>query len=60
MKKVVSFTKVVKEEVSLYEGWEVADYRALLSSFIKINGHLLLRNNEWLILFAVKTLKLLN
>lgn len=57
MKKVVSFTKVVKEEVSLYEGWKVADYRALLSSFIKINGHLLLRNNEWLIFIRSENIK---
>lgn len=43
----VSFTSLVKDEVSLLE-LENKDYvRALLSGFIKINGSLLLRNGEW-------------
>ena len=45
----VSFTSLVKDEVSLLELEEVDHVKALLSGFIKINGSLLVRNGEWVI-----------
>ncbi len=45
----VSFTKEVKNEIALTPERNVSESLALLSSFIKINGNLILRNNEWII-----------
>ncbi len=56
-KEEVSFTKTVKEEVSLYEERTPNQFKVLLSAFIKINGHLVLRNNEWIIVIKSENIK---
>lgn len=43
----ISFTKEVKDEVSLLDLENIDYIKSLLSGFIKINGSLLLRNGEW-------------
>lgn len=45
----ISFTKEVKNEIALISDRKQSESLALLSSFIKINGNLILRNNEWII-----------
>ncbi len=47
--KKVSFTKEVKNEIAAKKERNVSESLALLSAFIKINGSLVLRNNEWII-----------
>jgi len=58
----LSFTRVVKEEVSSLAFDDVKEAKALLSGFIKINSHLILRNNKWNIEIKsenIKTAKLI-
>lgn len=53
----MSFTKQIKEEVSLLECEDIELNKALLSGFIKINSHLVLRNNEWIIVIKSENVK---
>lgn len=53
----ISFTKVVKEEISLFEDRTLEQYKAILSSFIKINSHLVLRSGEWVIVIKSENIK---
>ena len=51
--KEISFTKEVKEEISLFQDENELTVPVLLSAFIKINGNLILRNQAWVV--AIKT-----
>lgn len=53
----VSFTKEVKEEITLIKRESDELIKSLLSAYIKINGNLLLRNNKWIILIKTENKK---
>lgn len=57
VKEEISFTKLVKEEVSLIEGRTDDEYKALLAGFIKLNSNLVIRNNSWLISIKSENVK---
>lgn len=52
-KNEISFTKEVKEEISLFAEENKETSAALLSAFIKTNGNLVLRHTQWIL--AIKT-----
>ncbi len=52
-KEEISFTKEVKEEITVRKKENDDLVKALLSSYIKINGNLIVRNNKWII--SIKT-----
>lgn len=54
----VSFTHEVKNEICLVEGRNISSNLALLSAFIKINGSLLLRGNDWVIQIKTENKKI--
>jgi DNA-binding protein WhiA len=49
----ISFTKEVKEEITLIKRDDINERKALLSAFIKINGNILVRNGKLYI--SIKT-----
>ena len=49
----ISFTKEVKEEITLLKRESIDERKALLSAFIKINGNILVRNGKLYI--SIKT-----
>ena len=49
----ISFTKEVKEEITLIKREDINERKALLSAFIKINGNILVRNGKLYI--SIKT-----
>lgn len=52
-----SFTMEVKEEITAFYTTNHQDVFALLSSFIKINANLVLRNKKWILLIKTENLK---
>lgn len=53
----ISFTKEVKEEIALFTEENQETAAALLSAFIKINGNLVLRNQQWLLEIKTENIK---
>ncbi len=56
-KSEISFTKEVKEEIAIINETNRDIIDALLSAFIKINGNLLLRNNNWVLSIKTENIK---
>lgn len=58
MDKTISFAQMVKEELSsnIYESKD--RLRALLSAYIKINGHISFKNNETIIILSTQNAKI--
>lgn len=54
----ISFTKEIKDEIALRTDFTDASMKALLSAFVKINGNLILRNNEWIVLVKTENKKI--
>ena len=54
----ISFTKEIKDEIALRNDFSDAEMKALLSSFVKINGNLILRNNEWIVMVRTENKKI--
>ncbi|MEA4822381.1 MAG: DNA-binding protein WhiA, partial [Erysipelotrichales bacterium] len=54
----ISFTHEVKNEICLTEERNISSNLALLSAFIKVNGSLLLRDNDWVIQIKTENKKI--
>ena len=52
-----SFTRNVKEEVALFDERTDLEFKSLLSSFIKINGSLVLRQGHWIVTVRSENIK---
>ena len=56
-KREIFFTKEVKEEIALFLEESNETAAALLSAFIKMNGNLVLRNQQWLLHIKTENIK---